>query len=339
MTDGRHSVAVRTAGWLLEPSDVMKELRLGTRGSILARTQSGHVKGAVEEAARDVRVEIQVVETTGDRYPDRPLPEIGAKGLFTRELDRALLDGELDLAVHSLKDLPTDLPEGLEVVAVPERVDPRDVLIGPEGDDVTLSGLLPGARVGTGSLRRQALARAFRDDLEVEGVRGNLDTRIGKVDEGDYDAIVVAAAGVVRLGLEDRVGEWLERTAWLPAPGQGALAVVGRADDEETRGILEPLNHPPTRSSVRAERTVLEELGGGCQVPIAALGLPFDGGLRLWALVASPDGRRLVRSDRTGRASDPAALGREVAGILRNRGALDILGSIDRADVPDLTHP
>lgn len=316
----------------------MKELRLGTRGSALARTQSRTVKDALEAVA-DVRVTLEVVETTGDRHGDRPLPEIGGKGLFTRELDRALLDGSLDLAVHSLKDLPTDIPEGLALIAVPERVDPRDVLVGPEATAVTLKGLPSGSRVGTGSLRRQALARAFRPDLEVEGIRGNLDTRIRKVDEGAYDAIVVAAAGIVRLGLQDRVGEWMERTAWLPAPGQGALAVVGRSDDVEVREVLERLDHAPTRAAVRAERTTLERLGGGCQVPIAALGLPFDHGLRLRALVASPDGRRMVRTDRTGTTADPEGLGWEVAEVLRRRGAMEILGEVDAFEVPDFTHP
>ena len=316
----------------------MRELHLGTRGSILARTQSGHVKDALEAIA-DVRVELRVIQTTGDRYQDRPLPEIGGKGLFTRELDRALLDGDLDLAVHSLKDLPTDLPRGLTLAAVPERVDPRDVLIGPRDEGVTLESLPAGARLGTGSLRRQSLAHAFRDDLAVEGIRGNLDTRIGKVDDGRYDAIVVAAAGVIRLELEERVDEWMERTAWLPAPGQGALAVVARADDPDTLEILSALNHGPTRAAVRAERTVLEELGGGCQVPIGALGLPFDGGLRLWALVATPDGRHLVRCDRTGDIVEPEAVGREVADILRERGAEEILAEVDPAEAPDFTHP
>ncbi|MFW6206675.1 MAG: hydroxymethylbilane synthase [Gemmatimonadota bacterium] len=316
----------------------MRELRLGTRGSVLARTQSGHVKDALE-AFGEVEVRLEIVRTTGDEYQDRPLPEIGGKGLFTAELDRALLMGELDLAVHSLKDLPTENPDGLVLAAVPERVDPRDVIVGPSDRETSLSSLPSGACLGTGSLRRQALARAFRQDLVVEGIRGNLDTRIRKVDEGEYDAIVVAAAGVIRLDLEDRVGEWLEGTSWLPAPGQGALAVVARDDDSETRQILERLDHPPTRAAVRAERTVLEELEGGCQVPIGVLGLPFDGGLRLWALVASPDGRRLVRWDQTGDIRKPEMLGRAVAQLLRDRGAMEILESIGRSDTPTLTHP
>jgi len=316
----------------------MKELRLGTRGSVLARTQSGHVKESLESRA-DVLVHLEIVRTTGDEYQDRPLPEIGGKGLFTAELDRALLSGDLDLAVHSLKDLPTDAPEGLVLAAVPERVDPRDVIVGPADQETTLASLPRGSRLGTGSLRRQALARAFRDDLEVEGIRGNLDTRIRKVDEGRYDAIVVAAAGVLRLEMEGRVGEWLEGTSWLPAPGQGALAVVAREDDAETLEILGQLNHPPTRAAIAAERTVLEELEGGCQVPIGALGLPFDGGLRLWALVASPDGRQLVRWDQTGDIQEPEALGRAVAQVLRSRGAMEILDAIERDDKPTLTHP
>lgn len=316
----------------------MKELRLGTRGSVLARTQSGHVRDALQARA-DVRVRLEIVRTTGDEYQDRPLPEIGGKGLFTAELDRALLEGDLDLAVHSLKDLPTEVPDGLALVAVPERVDPRDVIVGPAEKDTTLESLPPGARLGTGSLRRQALARAFRGDLEIEGIRGNLDTRIRKVDEGRYDAIVVAAAGVLRLDLEDRIGEWLEGTAWLPAPGQGALAVVAREDDPGTRTVVEALDHPPTRAAVLAERTVLEELEGGCQVPIGALGLPFDGGLRLWALVASPDGRRVVRFDQTGDIADPEGLGHAVADVLRRRGAMEILEEIGRGDAPTLTHP
>lgn len=316
----------------------MKELRLGTRGSTLALTQSRLVKDALE-ARLDISVELVVVRTTGDDRQDRPLPEIGGKGLFTRELDRALLAGDLDLAVHSLKDLPTDQPDGLVVAAIPEREDARDVLIGPEGSDTSLRSLPEGARVGTSSLRRQALARAFRSDLDLESIRGNLDTRIGKVDRGGFDAIVVAAAGVNRLGLEDRVGEWLEQTAWLPAPGQGALALVTRGDDDRTRRILAPLDHGPTRAAVEAERTVLALLEGGCRLPIAALGLPFDGGLRLWALVASPDGERVVRSDRTGRIGAPGKLGREVADVLRRRGAVEILERIEDARVPTLDHP
>jgi len=316
----------------------MKTLRLGTRGSALARTQSEQVREALESKG-DLRVELEIIRTSGDLHRDRPLPEIGGKGLFTRELDRALLDGAIDLAVHSLKDLPTETPDGLVLAAVPLREDPRDVLIGREGQGSALAALAPGSVVGTSSLRRQALTLAFRSDLEVRPIRGNLDTRIRKVEEGEFDAIVVAAAGVLRLGMKERVGEWLERTAWLPAPGQGALALVAREDDAAVRAALETLDDAASRAAVVAERSFLRALGGGCQMPIAALGLPFDGGLRLWGLVASPDGARLVRADRTGTIDDPAGLGGEVAEILRERGAREILARLEREDVPGLTHP
>lgn len=316
----------------------MKTLRLGTRGSALARTQSEQVREALESQG-DLRVELEIIRTSGDLHRDRPLPEIGGKGLFTRELDRALLDGAIDLAVHSLKDLPTETPDGLVLAAVPLREDPRDVLIGREGQGSALAALAPGSVVGTSSLRRQALTLAFRSDLEVRPIRGNLDTRIRKVEEGEFDAIVVAAAGVLRLGMKERVGEWLERTAWLPAPGQGALALVAREDDAAVRAALETLDDAASRAAVVAERSFLRALGGGCQMPIAALGLPFDGGLRLWGLVASPDGARLVRADRTGTIDDPAGLGGEVAEILRERGAREILARLEREDVPGLTHP
>lgn len=316
----------------------MKTLRLGTRGSALARTQSEQVRAALESLGH-LRVELEIIRTSGDLHRNRPLPEIGGKGLFTRELDRALLDGAIDLAVHSLKDLPTETPDGLVLAAVPLREDPRDVLIGREGQGSALAALAPGSVVGTSSLRRKALTLAFRSDLEVRPIRGNLDTRIRKVEEGDFDAIVVAAAGVLRLGMKERVGEWLERTAWLPAPGQGALAVVAREDDAPVRAALETLDDAASRAAVVAERSLLRALGGGCQMPIAALGLPFDGGLRLWGVVASPDGARLVRSDRTGTIDDPEGLGGEVAQILQERGARQILARVEREDVPGLTHP
>lgn len=277
-------------------------------------------------------MELEIIRTTGDRIQERPLRAIGGKGLFTRELDQALLEGTIDLAVHSLKDLPTEGTPGLVVAAIPEREDPRDVLVGPRGPRTSIQQLRPGARVGTSSLRRRALALAFRPDLEVTEIRGNLDTRIGKVDRGEYDAVVVAAAGVVRMGMESRIDEWLERTSWLPAPAQGALAVVTRADDGSVREAVSALEDPPSRRAVQAERALLATLEGGCSVPIGALGLPYDGGLRLWGIVASPDGRRLVRADRTGRMDDPEALGRSVADLLLERGAGSILAALPRQD-------
>jgi len=313
-------------------------LMLGTRGSPLALTQSAMVRDALERAGYSVQVE--VIQTTGDRDQATALSRIGGKGLFTRELDVALLEGRIDFAVHSLKDLPTDPEPGLALAAVPEREDPRDVLIGPEGKrgPTTMTALPRGSRVGTSSLRRRALARAFRPDWEVDNIRGNLDTRIAKVDRGEWDAIIVAAAGVRRLGLTARIGEALERTAWLPAPGQGALGLLTRAQDEATRSALDALDHRPSRIAVQAERAVLAALGGGCQTPIGALGLPWEGGLRLWGLVASTDGTRVVRGDLTGTLDDHEALGRELARLLESRGATELLQEAVQA-VPPVSHP
>ncbi len=299
-------------------------LKLGSRGSKLALTQSRTVAAAIE-ALGSASVELEVIETTGDADQDRPLPEIGGKGLFTQELDNALLEGRIQFAVHSLKDLPTDMDPRLCVTATARRVDPRDVIVGPAGSCTTLGGLADGAIIGTSSLRRAALARAFRPELEVRDIRGNVDTRLAKVDAGDYDAVVLAAAGLVRLGLEERIGEWMERTSWLPAPAQGALGIVTRTDDEETRALLESLRHPETEMAVTAERALLATLGGGCHVPVGALALTYAEGLRLWAFVASPDGRQLVRADLTGSARDPAELGRRTAQALIDRGANALL--------------
>ena len=317
----------------------MPQLRLGTRGSALALAQSGTVKAALETNGLSVRLE--VIQTTGDREQHSPLSRIGGKGLFTRELDLALLEGRIDLAVHSLKDLPTELAPGLALAAVPEREDPRDVMVGPEGASVapTLQALQAGARVGTSSLRRRALASAFRPDVAVVNIRGNLDTRIAKVDRGEFDVIIVAAAGIRRLGLWHRVTEALERTSWLPAPGQGALGLITRSGDAKIERTLRPLDHHPSHIAVRAERALLAALGGGCQTPIAALGLPHDSGLRLWGLVASPDGKRVVLADGSGGLADPEALGARVARLLVERGASDVLQAIPDATAARLSLP
>ena len=301
--------------------------RLGTRGSILALTQSKWVAAALETSGGP-KVEVEVIRTVGDERLDQPLHEISGQGVFTRELDEALLGERVQLAVHSLKDLPTLLCEGLCIAATPRRVDPRDVLVGPEGERTTLASLKKDAVVGTSSLRRVALLSAFRRDVIPRTIRGNVDTRLRKLDEGEFDAIILAAAGLTRLGLTLRVSEWLERTAWLPAPGQGALAIVTRTEDAETRQLVSALNDPDSFAAVSAERTFLEALGGGCQVPIGALGVPYDEKLRLWGLVASPDGSRVVRGDVTGSLADPQALGHALADSLRDRGAEAILAEL-----------
>ncbi len=302
-------------------------LRLGTRGSLLARTQSHWVADRIQDSG-ELDVELVTIRTKGDALLDQPLSEIGGKGLFTKELDRALLDGSIDLAVHSLKDLPTEFPSGLSLGAVPEREDPRDVLIGPQGGPLTLDTLPRGARIGTSSLRRVALAKARRPDLVLDDIRGNLDTRIGKVDAGEYDAIVLAAAGIKRLGWAHRVSEELDPGSWIPAPGQGALAVVVRTEDLGRFGWLRSLDHLPSRAATTAERTVLRALEAGCRLPVAALGLPFGGGLRLRGLVAHPNGRRMVRAEATGAQDDPASLGDKVAELLVKRGGDLILADL-----------
>ena len=308
----------------------MTALRLGTRGSLLALAQSNWTASALEANGAS-EVSLEVIRTVGDEHLDQPLHEISGKGLFTRELDEALLSGRVDLAVHSLKDLPTVLPEGLCIAATPRRVDPRDVVVGPEGASTTLASLEKGAVVGTSSLRRVALLNAFRRDVTPRTIRGNVDTRLRKLDDGQFDAIILAGAGLTRLGLAGRASEWLERTSWLPAPGQGALGIVTRTEDAETRGSVGALNDPDSFATVTAERTCLEALGGGCQVPIGALGLAYDERLRLWGLVASPDGKRVVRGDLTGHLADPQALGHKLANLLRERGAEPILAELDES--------
>ena len=282
------------------------------------------------EAGGQVRVSLDTIRTRGDRLADASLARIGGEGVFTSALDDALLDGTVDLAVHSLKDLPTRMIPGLCVAATPPREDPRDALVVPSGASHTLATLPAGSRIGTGSQRRAALARAFRPDCAVVPMRGNVDTRLGKLDRGACDALVLATAGLRRMGLEHRVCELLERTAWLPAAGQGALAVVVRSDDRRARRLAASLDDPPTRHAVRAERELLRLLGAGCHLPVGVLGLPYQSGLRLWAMVLSPDGRQVVRADITGRLFEPELLAAGMAEILLGRGAGDILAELAR---------
>ena len=312
----------------------MTVLRLGTRGSLLALAQSNWTASALE-ANGAPEVSLEVIRTIGDKHLDQPLHEISGKGVFTRELDEAVLSGRVQLAVHSLKDLPTVLPEGLCIAATPSRVDPRDVLVGPEGTSTKLASLKVGAVVGTSSLRRVALLSAFRRDVTPRTIRGNVDTRLRKLDDGQFDAIILAGAGLIRLGLARRANEWLEQTSWLPAPGQGALGIVTRTEDTETRQLVAALNDPDSFAAVTAERTFLEALGGGCQVPIGALGVPYDQKMRLWGLVASADGRRVVRGDLTGSLTDAQALGHKLADLLRERGAEAILAELDESAAMD----
>jgi hydroxymethylbilane synthase len=295
-------------------------LTIGSRGSQLALWQARWVQSALE--ARGGQCRIEIIKTTGDKITDVPLAKVGTKGLFTKEIEEALLDGRIDLAVHSLKDLPTDLPAGLVLAAIPEREDPRDALVGRR-----LQELAHGAKVGTSSLRRVAQLRALRPDLQVESVRGNLDTRLRKLSEGRYDAIVLAAAGLKRLGWADRVAEFLAPETMCPAVGQGALAIETRAEGAATAACAQ-LNHDATRAAVEAERAVLAALDGGCQVPIGAHAVVCGSELHIIAIVGAPDGSEIIRRQAGGAASDALRIGSELGAELLRAGGREILNQV-----------
>jgi hydroxymethylbilane synthase len=301
-----------------------RTLTLGTRGSALARWQTGWVLARLAAANPGLSTRVKLFTTSGDRILDKPLPEIGGKGLFTEELESALRTGEIDLAVHSLKDLPVQPADGLAIGAICAREDARDVLIARAG--LSFDFLPAGARLGTSSLRRSAQLLARRPDLTLLPLRGNVDTRLRKALAGDYDAIVLAAAGVLRLGLAQHVSEYLPFEVMLPAPGQGALAVQCRRDDAGSLDILAALDDTDSRTAVTAERAFLEALGGGCSAPIAAYAhYPVPGAsLHMSALVATADGRQTVRV--AGSGADPLALGRGLADTALAQAAGDLIG-------------
>jgi hydroxymethylbilane synthase len=310
----------------------MPSLIIGSRGSKLALWQANWVKSRIEEFHKGLIVEIEIIKTTGDKFSEASLVRIGGKGVFTKEIEEALLDGRVDLAVHSLKDLPTTLPDGLHIAAITEREDARDALIVREdlrGSVGSIEELPPGARVGTSSLRRAAQLRHARPDLQIIELRGNVETRLRKVDEGDYDAIVLASAGLNRLGFADRITALIDTTEMLTAAGQGALGIEARVADQRTNLLLEPLNHWPTRYATEAERAVLRNLGGGCAVPIAALGRVEKKGkkkrLVLEALVADVEGRSAIRKRIEGPVEQAEELGSELAERLAAAGVRDLL--------------
>jgi len=306
-------------------------LRIGTRGSLLALKQSENVKQALEGLWPDVRVELQVIKTTGDKILDVPLAKVGGKGLFVKEIEDALLSRTVDLAVHSMKDVPAELPDGLVIGAVPLREDPRDVLIAREGK--SLLELPVGARVGTSSLRRAAQVSRIRPDLEIQMLRGNLDTRLRKVREGMYDAIVLAAAGLHRMGWQDAITAYLEPEDFLPAIGQGAIGIEIRRDDEELRGLLAPVHHPDSAVAVQAERSLLKELQGGCQVPIGGHAEVMGETVELAGLVSSVDGREVFRRSRKAPREQAEALGRDLAREILAAGGKRILDEIYRMEI------
>src|SRR5437660_2651241 len=292
-------------------------LVIASRGSQLALWQAHWVESQLKAAGHECRIEI--IKTTGDKITDVPLAKVGTKGLFTKEIEEALLDGRAHLAVHSLKDLPTELPEGLVLAAIPEREDPRDAMVGR-----TLANLPLGAKVGTSSLRRAAQLRQLRPDLLVESIRGNLDTRLRKLDEGQYDAILLAAAGLKRLGWADRIAEILSPEQMCPAVGQGALAIETRPSGAGWNAV-QALDHAATRAAVTAERGVLRSLGGGCQVPIGAYAQVAERRVHVYAVVASPDGAELIRGESEGPAAGAEALGLALGADLLQKGARRIL--------------
>lgn len=311
----------------------MKLLSIGSRGSKLAMWQAGHVQRLLRERI-GADAEIVVIKTAGDRAANVPFGQVGAKGMFIKEIEDALLDGRIDLGVHSLKDVPSEMPAGLILAAFLEREDVRDVLVSRSG--AKLSDFPRGARVGTSSLRRQAQLLHYRSDVVTRELRGNVDTRLAKLDRGDYDAVVLAKAGLDRLGLGHRITEVLPAEISLPAAGQGALTIEARADDANLIGQLKALDHAETRAAVEAERALLAALGGGCQIPIGAWArIDPESAARdrliLDAAVLSPDGSDCLRKRATGRADAPEDLGRRLAAALLSDGADRILAQGDRA--------
>ncbi len=300
----------------------MARLRIGSRGSQLALWQANHISALLREQGYEV--ELEIIKTTGDKITDVALAQVGTKGMFTKEIEEALADGRVDLAVHSLKDLPTGLPPGFELVAITTRVNPLDVFLSVNYESV--NALPEGARVGTSSLRRQAQLKVTRPDLLIEPLRGNVDTRVRKLEQGDYDAIILAAAGLTRLGKMEFVKEILAEEFMCPAAGQGALGIEIREGDTEMRKHLAFLDDAAARATTTCERAVLNKLGGGCQVPIGAFAKGKPGSLRLTAVVAKPDGSMILRESQTG--ADPIALGEQVGETLLQRGANKILEEV-----------
>ena len=299
---------------------MQRSLVIGTRRSQLAMWQARWVAAELRRHWPDLEVTFEKIVTHGDRATQLPLHEVGGKGLFTKEIEQALLAGRIDLAVHSMKDLPTELPPGLTIGAVPAREDPRDVIVGA----ASCQALGVGARVGTSSLRRAAQLRALRPDLEIEAIRGKIDTRLRKLDEGRYDAILLAAAGLSRLGLSGRIGGYLPAETFLPAVGQGALGIEIRSGAEDVAELLHPIDDPPTSRSVASERAFLSALGGGCQTPIGAYArISGDDTILLSGLIASVDGTTLIRGEAEG--NDPERLGRALAADLLHRGGSAVL--------------
>lgn len=300
----------------------MARLRIGSRGSQLALWQANHISALLRERGHEV--ELEIIKTTGDKITDVALAKVGTKGMFTKEIEEALAEGRVDLAVHSLKDLPTELPEGFEIAAITKRENPRDVFLSVRY--ATIDELPKGAKIGTSSLRRQAQLKVVRPDLEVFPLRGNVDTRVRKLEEGQYDAIILAAAGLFRLGKTQLVKQVIDEELMCPAAGQGALGIEIRKGDAVMREHLRFLDDAAARATTTCERALLNKLGGGCQVPIGAFAEMEEGVLRLTGICARPDGTELIREVQTG--SDPIELGERTGETILRRGGDQILRDV-----------
>ena len=307
-------------------------LRIATRQSPLALWQAQYVKQRLEANHPQLTVELVPMVTRGDVILDTPLAKVGGKGLFVKELELALLEGRADIAVHSMKDVPVEFPEGLGLVTICERDDPRDAFV--SNQYASLDDLPQGSVVGTSSLRRQCQLAERRPDLIIRSLRGNVGTRLSKLDSGEYDAIILAVAGLNRLGLQSRIRSAMPAEISLPAVGQGAVGIECRLDDERTRALLAPLNHEETAIRVSAERAMNMRLEGGCQVPIGSYAELKDGELWLRALVGAPDGSFMVRGERRGKAEDAVPMGIDLAEELLDNGAREVLAEIYDGDTP-----
>ena len=300
----------------------MREITIGTRGSKLAVIQAEELLAKLRQAFPELKAGVVKIKTTGDRYRTIALDEFSGQGIFVKELEKALLDRQIDIAVHSLKDLPTEIPDGLTLSAATARLDPRDVLVSGVGRLVELA---PGSKIGTGSPRRAVQLLALRPDLQVCGIRGNIDTRLRKVAEGEFDGVIVAAAAMIRLGWEDRIKEYLPVEHFTPAVGQGTLGIEIRSEDQEIATLVSKINDEPTWQAVTAERTFLQALGGGCRAPIAALGIVSANTLKLTGMVASIDGGHILRATEDGSASTPEQVGKRLAQKMAEMGALALI--------------
>ncbi len=303
-----------------------KTLRIATRRSPLAMWQAEYVAAALTRAHPGLQVELVAMSTQGDKILDTPLAKIGGKGLFVKELEQGMLDGRADIAVHSMKDVPVTLPDGLHLPVIMSREDPRDALV--SSVCASLEALPARARVGTSSLRRQCQLAHRRPDLEIAPLRGNVNTRLGKLDAGEFDAVILAAAGLKRLGFENRITAYLTPEQSLPAIGQGAIGIECRSDDDRVNALIAPLHHRATALCVRAERAMNHRLMGGCQVPVAGYGVLEGDILSLRGLVGEPDGSRILRADELGSANQAEALGERLAAGLLEQGADAILKSV-----------